>query len=77
MGYGTVAEIMTPSHAATEFYKRLLTTKLFMLLFAQPISRICRTCRDQVTPHTDNTVTVPFDTAATFDAAVVEMPECL
>lgn len=26
MGYGTVSEIMTPSHAATEFYKRLLAT---------------------------------------------------
>ncbi|MFF5037861.1 peptidoglycan DD-metalloendopeptidase family protein [Nocardia salmonicida] len=26
MGYGTVAEIMDPAHAATEFYKRLLAT---------------------------------------------------
>ena len=26
MGYGTVAQIMDPAHAATEFYKRLLAT---------------------------------------------------
>lgn len=44
---------------------------LFMLLFAQPLSRICRMRADQVTLQPDATVTVTFDTIP------VEMPEPL
>ena len=44
---------------------------LFMLLFAQPLSRICRMRHDQVTIEPDGTVTTAFDTVP------IEMPELL
>ncbi|MCC3311418.1 MULTISPECIES: hypothetical protein [Nocardia] len=44
---------------------------LFMLLFAQPLSRICRMRHDQIALQADGTVTTTFDTVA------IEMPEPL
>ena len=44
---------------------------LFILLFAQPLSRICRMKPDQITHRSDGTVTVTFDTVP------IEMPELL
>ena len=44
---------------------------LFTLLFAQPLSRICRMHADQVTTHDDGHVTVTFDTFP------IELPEVL
>lgn len=43
---------------------------LFLLLYAQPLSRICRMRADQITQH-DGTVTVNFDTMP------IELPEPL
>ncbi|MEU2042690.1 zinc ribbon domain-containing protein [Nocardia niwae] len=44
---------------------------LFMLLFAQPLSRIARMHADQATVHPDGTVTITFDTIP------IDMPEPL
>ena len=44
---------------------------LFLLLFAQPLARICRMRADQITQRADGAVTV------TFDAAAIELPEPL
>jgi hypothetical protein len=44
---------------------------LFILLFAQPLSRICRMTPDQITLRSDGTMTVTFDTVP------IEMPELL
>ncbi|WP_433194001.1 hypothetical protein ACQP1G_37540 [Nocardia sp. CA-107356] len=44
---------------------------LFMLLFAQPLSRIARMHHDQAVLHPDGTVTITFDTIP------IEMPEPL
>ena len=44
---------------------------LFILLFAQPLSRISRMKPEQVTLHADGTVAVTFDTVP------IEMPEAL
>lgn len=44
---------------------------LFMLLFAQPLTRICRMRHDQVTLQPDGTATVTFDTIA------IELPHPL
>jgi hypothetical protein len=44
---------------------------LLMLLFAQPLSRICRMRADQITTHPDGRVTVTFDTVP------IELPEPL
>lgn len=44
---------------------------LFLLLFAQPLARICRMHADQITQRPDGAVTV------TFDAAPIELPDPL
>lgn len=44
---------------------------LFMLLFAQPVTRICRMRADQITHHDNQKVTV------TFDAVPIELPDPL
>ncbi|CCG02356.1 hypothetical protein [Blastococcus saxobsidens] len=44
---------------------------LFMLLFAQPLARICRMRADQITTEPDGAVTV------TFDAAPIQLPDPL
>jgi hypothetical protein len=53
----------------TQLYTRV--AGLFILLYAQPLSRICRMTPEQVTVHEDGTVTVTFDTVP------IEMPELL
>jgi hypothetical protein len=54
---------------AMQLYSRV--AGLFILLFAQPLSRVCRMTPEQVTLREDGSVTVTFDTVA------IEMPELL
>ena len=78
---GLLPEVTLSDHDRWRHVERLLhddtmqlyarIAGLFILLFAQPLSRICRMTPEQVTLRSDGTVAVTFDTVP------IEMPELL